>query len=257
MDENTLRELFGWMPDGEAPNYRRVEFEGRSYLQILIPMGMFAGYACIPLQGRPDMSRPHGKESVLRHLRERLEAYVQRHGSDVGFQLTEEDLDEIADEVMDYYRRRRFLLEDASPAGEFGVVISDGEHALAMLDLLDRYSPDRERVWNHRKYEPYIRCHVIKARVLSRLVYEDYPGIVTEIEKGLSTMRALDEEHEAWEYADIDDTIRPQGLFEHLREMGMELLQAGQENAVEQERYEQAGVIRDLIAQFEKEAAEL
>ena len=69
MDEETLRGLFGWLPPGGSPNFRKITAGGTEYLQIVIPIGGFLTYACIPLAGRPDMSRPHGYETFLHYLR--------------------------------------------------------------------------------------------------------------------------------------------------------------------------------------------
>ena len=168
MDEKTIRDMFGWVPEPEAPNFRKIRAGDTEFLQILVPMGGLAGYACIPLSGRPDMSRPYGCESVLEHLKRRLAVHVREHGNEEGFRLDEHTLDDIRDEILDYYRRRRFLLETAAPAGEFGVVVRDGQHALDLIDMVDTYSGDSERAWSHRKYEPYIRCHITEAQALLR-----------------------------------------------------------------------------------------
>jgi len=255
MDEEIIRELLGWVPPPGAPNYRRIQADGRSYLQIVLPMGGFPTYVCIPRTGRPDMSRPHGYDTFLDYLRVRLKEHVEKHGSDEGFVLSEEDLDEIRDEIMDFYRRRRFLLEAAAPAREFAVVVSDAQHALALMDMLDRYCMDRERVRNHRKYEPYIRCHMVQGQMLMLLQQRDYPAIARVVREGIASLEEFDRTHEAWEYADIDQSIYPRSLIGHLRQMVLELLRKGQQEAVETEQYETAGLLRDLIAEFQAESA--
>jgi len=252
MDKKSIREMFGWLPPGQGPSYRKIVADGEEYLQIAMPMGGFSAHACIPLTGRPDMSRPHEHATFLEFLKRRLAAYVQEHGTDVGFALSEDDLDEAGEEILDFYRRRRFLLEVAAAAALFNTVIRDGQHTLALMDMIDKYSLDRERAWAHRKYEPYIRCHMVQARVLMALQAEDYAGIARAVQQGIGLLDEFAREHELPEYDDLDESIYPHALIEHLTKMGVELLQGGQEQAIQEENYEGAAVIRDLIAQLEQ-----
>ena len=254
MDEKTVRELFGWFPPERSPNFRKITAGGTEYLDIVIPIGGFLTHACIPLTGRPDMSRPHGHETFLQYLRSRAAKYTAEHGTDEGFELSDDDLEEIAAEIMDLYRRRRFLLEGAAGAREFEVVVRDGNHAIELMDMLEKYSPDREGLQNHRKYEPYIRSHITQAQALLRMQEEDYGGLARAVKEGIAAIQKFDEEHEPWQYSDIHESTYPQSLIGHLKKMAAELLQGGQDAAVEQERYEAAGVIRDLLAEFKDES---
>jgi len=251
MDENTLRELFGWVPPQGSPNFRKITAGGTTYLDIVIPVGGFLSHLCIPLAGRPDLTRPHGYPTYLHYLRSRLERYVQQHGTDEGFVLSDDDLEEIRAEILDFYRRRRFLLEAAAGAKEFGVVVSDGRHAIELMDMLEKYSPDRQALQDHRKYEPYIRAHITQAQALLCMQDEDYRGLAQVVKEGIAAIQKFDEEHEPWEYSDIDESIYPQSLIGHLKKMAVQLLQSAQDAAVEEERYETAGVIRDLLVEFQ------
>jgi hypothetical protein len=253
MDEHTIRDVFGWMPPEGGGNFRKITAGGIDYLQIMVAMGAFAAHSCIPLQGRPDMSRPHGHATMLEFLRARLDRHVLENGSDEGFELGEQDVAEVQEEIMDFYRRRRFLLETAAPAKEFAVVISDGQHALQLMDLLEQYSADQQRVRDHRKYEPYIRCHIIQARILQRLDVADYAEIAETVRTGIAELQEFSRNHQAWEYADIDESIYPNALIAYLRKLAVGVLERGQEDAVQQEEYEAAAVIRDLIAEFRTE----
>ncbi|MCK4284208.1 MAG: hypothetical protein KAX44_07820 [Candidatus Brocadiae bacterium] len=251
MEHKAIRDLFGWVPSRGKPNYRKVTAGHTEYLQILVSFDGFPTYACIPLRGRPDMSNPHGHETFLDFLRARVEAYTRSKGTDEGFQLSEADLAEIRDEILDFYRRRRFLLEAATPAREFEVVVRDGDHALKLMEMLDRYSPDSDQAWTHRKYEPYIKCHMIQARLLQLLDAGDYRAAVTAAREGIAAIAEFDRGHEAWEYSEMDESIHPRSLIGHLEEMVVKLLGEAQQQAVEKESYESAALIRDLLTGFD------
>jgi len=252
MDEKTLRELFGWRPPGGSPNYRKIGVGGTDFLQIVISVGAFVAHACVPLSGRPDMSRPYGYRTFLDCLRARLKQYVQEHGTDEGFELSDHDREEIRWEILDFYRRRRFLLEAVTAASEFDAVVRDGMHALELMDMLERYYPDPEAARDHRKYEPYIRFHMTQARALMHIECEDYKAMTHALSQGIGAIRVFDQSHKPWEYSDLDESLYPEKLMGNLKRMGCELLHEAQNLAVKEEHYENAAVIRDLLAELEE-----
>jgi len=254
MDEGTIKEVLGWVPPEGGANFRKVRMGSKDYLQIFIPVGGFPAYAWIPLQGRPDMSRPHGEETFLGYLRSRLEEFKRRKGTDEGFMLAEEDVNECGKEILDFYRRRRFLLEDAAIAGEFEVVVNDGQHSLELMNMLERYCADKDRVWAHRQYEPYIRSHIVQAKALLHLQKGDYRGMVAAVKKGIREIEDFDQGHGQWEYGDVHESVLPRNLIRYLAEMTIKLLGESLKRAVKEEDYETAAVIRDLKAEFEKDS---
>ena len=254
MDEKTIRELLGWVPSEGIPNFRKIRMGSKDYLQIFIPVGGFPAYAWIPLQGRPDLSRPHGEETFLGYLRSRLEEFKRTKGTDEGFVLAEEDLEECGNEILDFFRRRRFLLEDAAIAGEFEVVVNDGKHTLELMNMLERYCADKDRVWGHRQYEPYIRSHMVQAEALLHLQKGDYGGMVAAVKDGIRKMEDFDQGHGRWEYGDVHESVLPRNLINYLGEMAIKLLEESLKKAVKSEDYETAAVIRDMKAEFEKDS---
>lgn len=101
--------------------------------------------------GRPDGTRPHGRESYFEYFHEQLADYKNEHGSDEGFRLTPEDWRSLFDESTDRYIR---YLHFAS-IKRWADVKRDTETNIAATDFARKYAPPAI-AWQHYQYKGYM-----------------------------------------------------------------------------------------------------
>lgn len=244
--------LEGWEYEPGKISVRKIiGQDGREKIQTRVDLGVLQ----FEVAGRPDGSRPRGRDTLLEFHEVQLREHVQEQGSDAGFQLTAEDCKELRHEAHLYYQRflSNFVLE------EFDAVEKDTARNLRLLDFLKRYGEeegDRESLENQRAY---VLMMNIRARVYAALQREQYALALAVLEDGIDEVRDLTSV----------DPMRPDGEdtpeIQVLSALRDEVVQALPENAeprlqmeldaaVEAEDYERAAELRDLIRK-QKDAA--
>jgi hypothetical protein len=101
--------------------------------------------------GRPDGTKPHGRESYYEYFHDQLADYKNQHGSDEGFRLTPEDWRSLFDESTDRYIR---YLHFAS-IKRWTDVKRDTETNIAATDFARKYAPPAI-AWQHYQYKGYM-----------------------------------------------------------------------------------------------------
>jgi hypothetical protein len=148
--------------------------DGRQVLQVRQPMGIEQ----YELDGRPDGTKPFGKESVLEEYQARLENYKQSHGSETGFAITHDDFAPLQGEGLLYYFRYLVLFQ----IGDFVRSSRDTDHNLALCALVEKFAESDEDRKNLLQYKPYIlRMNAISRAMIS--LHKEMKGAAVEILK--------------------------------------------------------------------------
>ena len=101
--------------------------------------------------GRPDGKMIEGYDSYFSLVEARLEAYREKHSSDLGFIITEDEWTELFDEARDRYVRYLFF----SGIQRWEDVKRDTATNLTLCDWALRYA-DEETAWQVYQYKGYI-----------------------------------------------------------------------------------------------------
>ena len=238
--------LNGWPHrSGEISVRKIIGFDGKTKLQLRLDLGLLQ----MELTGRPDGERPFDCDSVLDYLQAELKRHTDAHdGDDRGFTIDEKQCDLLRNEAIQYYYRYlgEFVLE------EFAAVQRDTQRNLDVLDFCARYAEEEPDRYIMEQYRPYIimmntrstakvnladgraraALVVVKAALdklrhfYNRFGQEDLYGSSTEV----ATLKALARE--------IEDKIPSDPIRKLKRDL---------DQAVDEERYEDAARIRDAI----------
>ncbi|MFW6293555.1 MAG: excinuclease ABC subunit B, partial [Spirochaetota bacterium] len=118
-----------WPYDGEN-NARIVTADnGRSVLQVRQPLGIEQ----YELEGRPDGLSPDGFDTLAELVDHELAEYQTAHGTDVGFEIDEDEATELQNEAVLFYYRYLLLFQ----LKDFERVIRDTTHNLHICDPLE------------------------------------------------------------------------------------------------------------------------
>jgi len=218
--------------------------DGKQKLQIRLDLGVLQ----LEMEGRPDGTSPHDKESLLDYYEEKLAESPADPVSGSDFVLTDDDCDQLRMEAIQYYHRYVSLLELEKYKG----VISDTEHNLAILDLMKEYAEDKSDFMSYEQYRPYIL--MINTLAKGRMfLNEDHSKKASDIVvKGIKLI------NDARDDLDLKDSIYGYKEVKFLEEWKKEfdsentpskldLLQKKLTKAVKIEDYESAAIIRDDI----------
>jgi len=212
--------------------------EGREVLQMRVELGVLQ----LETTNRPDGQRPGGFDTYLDFL-----LAEELRGDPL--QLTEDQCLEIDREFMQYYHRRICWLQ----LGEYGRAVEDADHTLALMDFVQRHSPNEEWTFSHEKYRPLVLFH--RTHAAARAVLEGpggAEGAIGEINSGLQRIREFFENDERFaevEFEKLEFVEQLMELRETLRNefnVGKTLTERLNE-AINTEDYEEAAKLRDEL----------
>ena len=240
------RILNDWEFDAEDICARKiVGQDGREKLQVRVDLGMLQ----MDLDGRPDGSRPKGKESLLHHYSHK----VKSKKGDKEFKLTDEDCDRLGQEGLQYYHRYVCLLR----LGDYDRVISDTRHNLDIFDLVNDHSSDDEQQLLFEQYRPYVTMINTRATGELCLLDDDYDGALKTVDEGIRLIEdmldAFDEFESPEESEEIHalqawrDEIRGKRPVTLKQRLAQQL-----QDAIAEEKYERAATLRDRLEGLEK-----
>jgi len=256
--------LEGWEPGPSGAVIVRVvtDEDGVEYLQRRLDLGVLQ--LCI--DGRPDGERPFERESLLDHY--------QQQNADPGSNLTlsEEDLESLDAEIMQYYHRRIGLLAVASQAQAsrnpeqavtyYRRAARDAEHNIGIMDLIAVHAADANYIAEHEHFRPFVLCHLTLAESQAEALTGRVDEAIERIKAGIELIREL-----VIPENDEDDEIESDGndaemFVQALEQLDQELrrqygidrtLREQLADAVENEDYEQAAKLRDLLRQQDQD----
>jgi hypothetical protein len=219
--------------------------DGRQVLQVRQPLGIEQ----YELDGRPDGKRPFGRESVLEEFQVRRENYASSHGGEDGFAISHEDFAALQAEGVLYYFRYLVLFQ----IGDFVRTARDTDHNLGLCELMERYGESDDDRKELLQYKPYIlRMNAISRAMIS--LHREMKASAEEILK--SAISAIE---------DMGEIDTPAFQFERVRSLNYlkatlkqihekkpspaDGLKSQLAEAIEEEDYERAAVLRDRIRQ--------
>ncbi len=245
MNDDISAILSDWPYEPGKISVRRIMgVDGRTKIQLRLDLGLLQ----MDVDGRPDGRRPHGCESLLHYFLGRLDRYRLRHDGDEGFELDAGACEAIRGEAVMYYHRylSEFALED------FDSVIRDTARNLEALDFCLRYAASEEDQLAFEQHRPYIVMMNARATALKALNHSDHVGARAAVTGGLETIRLFAEQFGQFEQFDSAGEVTVlNALLEEIERQEprdpVQTLEASLEQAVEEERYEDAARLRDQL----------
>jgi hypothetical protein len=240
--------------------------DGRDKLQMRLDLGLLQ----LETEGRPDGTRPGGKNTYLDYLidlesrwepgspaeaesdapdfdaNQEGEAATQANDR---FRMNTKQCGEADREFVQYYHRRLCWLA----MREFTKAMIDADHTLRLMDFCRDHSPDEEWTMSHEQYRPFVLFHRTQAAALAQLeAGKGAEASVEAINQGLEQIKEVFVEHEAEEEYESDELVtRLVEMREGLRkqfDVGS-TLEEQLRDAVANEKYELAAKLRDELAQ--------
>jgi len=243
------RILESWPYDPERESRIVPGERGRPILQVRTPMGIEQ----YELDGRPDGTRPYGKESALEHHLERLEQ-AKAAGREAEFELGPRECGELFNEGTLYYFRyvRLFQLK------QWQRTIRDTARNLRAFDLAHRYARRQEDQQFLEKWRPYVLRVNASASAMLELDHRAYDKALNLLEAAIDRIEALPE---------LDDetfVFERERSLSGLREMAaqvrknrplsaLEQLEQQLRRAIERQQFERAAQLRDRIRALRKQ----
>jgi hypothetical protein len=242
--------------------------DGRDKLQMRLDLGLLQ----LETEGRPDGTRPGGKNTYLDYLLD-LESRWEPGATPAaeasseppefdsseeegeatpvadGFTMDEKQCSEADREFVQYYHRRLCWLA----MREFTKAMLDADHTLRLMDFCRDHSPDEEWTMSHEQYRPFVLFHRTQAAALAQLeAGKGAEASVEAINDGLELIKEVFVDHEAEEEYEGDElVVRLVEMREGLRkqfDVG-NTLEEQLRDAVANEKYELAAKLRDELAQ--------
>ncbi len=218
--------------------------DGTTKIQMRLDLGVLQ----MEVTGRPDGRRPFGCESLLGNHQRRMKEHSDKNGTEMGFELTPDECSALREEALQYYHRylAEFVLED------FAGVERDTTRNLQVLDLCRnnaREESDRLVLEQHR---PYLVMMNIRAKAHLALRRGAFKTALARVNAGLSIIREImveTEQEEAFE--ELTEVSILQSLAREiaarLPEDPLAKLETQLQQAIEEERYEDAAVLHDRL----------
>ncbi len=249
--------LDAWPYDPEHAVRIIVARDGRSVLQVRQPLGIEQ----YEMEGRPDGVNPHGFDTVLHSIQDRLRTYIVETGGDFGFQITLEEASELQAEGVLFYYRYILLFQ----LHYYDMVIRDTLHNLDLCDILERYCENEDARNGVLQFRPYIiRMHAAaKAMAISEGTVSG--DAAAELNEAVSRIDGLEDiDSPAFQFERIRSVNYLRALQRKLAgasdepklsdRAGAEARQSLEEElqeAVDTEDYERAARIRDILRRRE------
>jgi UvrB/uvrC motif len=237
----------GWPYDANEVRARWIQAEdGKRKLQLRLDLGIFQMEA----EGRPDGTRPRGRESLLEFY---TRAEERAPGQVLPKKLGLDACSELQQEVMQYYYRIMAFHALSEQPG----VLADSLHNLDLIDLVSEYAEDDEVAWQFMQLYPYMR--LMHARALSEVCIQrkEYSKASVAVKEALKEMEGFFTENYEPENED-GSSVPPSPELASMRELLVqverrrprsqaETLREALVRAVELENYEKAAFLRDQL----------
>jgi hypothetical protein len=162
--------------------------------------------------------------------------------------MSREHAAEVDREVVQFYHRRMAWLA----LHRYDRMFEDGQHTLALMDLVRRHSEDEQFVASHERFRGLVIFHCTQAAAAMALERRKPEEAIDVLREGL---QRIDQHQSAWLVEHADDSETPNSaLIDQLREIEREIrrcfdvrrtLREELDEAISREDYERAAQIRD------------
>lgn len=243
MDRDLTELLRRWPYDAEK-NVRIITAnDSRNVLQVRLPLGIEQ----YELDGRPDGKRPHGKETFVEEMQDRIAAHVSHYGSDAEFGIGHDEFEELQNEGLLFYYRYLLLFQ----INDFERVSRDTQHNLTLCRMLERYCPNEEERNSVLQFKPYVvRMNAMSRAMIS--IRNEVKDVARKVLSGaIEEIEALEEiESPAFRFERIRSVNYLQSALQQIEAESngpIQALESELQQAVEEEDYERAAELRDRL----------
>lgn len=245
MNEDIGPILKNWRHVPDDVNVRIIRgSDGREKLQMRLDLGMLQ----MELDGRPDGRRPHRYESYLKYYTQKALQHKKEHGS--LLMLTPLDCWLLQQEAVQFYHRYLALMR----LGDYRRVIRDTKRNLTVLDFVAEHTGNEEIVWSFEQYRPYVILMNTRAFASQSMDLQDYDKALEYIREGthqLQQFYRLNHDRVGEERPELD--ILRDWAVEIRRKRPIsdrERLSGELRRAVQNEEYERAALLRDMLSEL-------
>jgi len=243
-------------PTDESKNVRCIQgVDGHLKIQVRVRCGVFQW----EYEGRPDGGTPYGYPSLLEYYRQRFKDLERLEGSAASLRLTKAQVEELSEEIMDYYQRRVLFFR----LGEYERARGDALHNLGLMDVIRDHADDPEAILQHEKWRAFVTMDRARADALVLCQKSSYTESLRAIDTGIEEIsnyfRAqgredfIDMSQEIAALKDLKLQLRENYNIPLSRAEILESLREEQAKAIADEDYERAARLRDEISHFEKD----
>jgi hypothetical protein len=234
--------LAGWDYEPDELQVRIVAGDdGRDKLQMRVDLGVLQ----MELSGRPDGTRPEGRESLLEVHEERARAAAE-HGE--RYTLDPAACSALMREGYQYYHRylAAFHLQ------RYDLVVRDTERNLRLFAFAVVHAKRQRDKLQFDQYRPYVLMMNARAKAQTALDRGDHDAALAAVDEGVAAVRRFlveyDQADNEAECAELGFLLRLRREVERERPVGpVERLEQQLALAVEMEEYEEASRIRDQL----------
>lgn len=206
--------------------------------------------------GRPDGLRPHGVESYLDYYQNQQQEHDKNNPDTARYLLDAEATALLLREGLQYYHRYLSFWH----LERYDLCVRDTARNLQLLNFIRNHASSEREVLQFDQWRPYILMMHARSIATPLAQAEDYAAALTAVEAAIGNIEAFLAEYNHTDKADqctelvylkrwreeltaqIDEPDREAGPADYLKRLEEEL-----EQAVNEERYEEAASLRDQI----------
>lgn len=245
-DINDILSSWPFKP-GEINVRRIVGNDGREKIQLRLDLGILQ----METTGRPDGEKPHGHSNLLAYYEQLLKQHVKEYDSKEGFELDEEDCELLRSEGVMYYHR--YLAEFV--LGDYAAVELDTRRNLRMFDFCERHAVNEHDRFACEQYRPYVLMMYARARSRRALKQARPKEALAVIQHTIRKIQAINDRFEQEDDENSMELTVLRALAREIRTLvptdPRTLLRKKLQQAIVEERYEDAAAIRDRLGQVE------
>lgn len=165
MDSDISRILESWEYQPDTLIIRKITGEdGKEKVQIRVNLGILQ----METEGRPDGKAPRNAVSMLDYYKSLMKELKENEGG--NFILTEKDMEELDDELMQYYHRRVCFFA----LGDYPRARKDAEHNLELMSIIREHCLDEDYIESHERFKPFVIMERARAAGLQSISVGDY-----------------------------------------------------------------------------------
>jgi len=244
--------LDGWAYEPDELSVRIITGDdGREKIQLRLDLGVLQ----MEMDGRPDGLRPEGAESWLDYYEERQREHAAAHPDSAPWRLDAEDCGRLLREGLQYYHRYISLWS----LDRYELCARDTARNLRLFAFVrDHARTDRDKL-QFDQFRPYVTMMHARAVATPLVKARNYAAALKAIDEGIAGIRQFFDEYgqsdqvskcseltflERWRK---DVASKKSGKAKRLPRDPLQALRKELEDAVAEERFEDAARLRDEI----------
>jgi len=222
--------------------------DGTKKIQMRIDMGLIQ----MEIDGHPAGENAEGFESWLEYYENSRESY-EKGKIDDFFSLNSEDCHKLRHEGVQYYYRYLSLMK----LQDFELVVRDTKRNLRLFAFVKKYAASEMDRWALDQFRPYVIMMYTRAKTSIILKNDLKSGVEKALEECINGIDQIVNFYEEYGItSEMDNSIELSILnalkSEFLKNIP-ETLEEKLQNAIKEERFEEAAKIRDMMKAKRKE----